>query len=257
MAPVSSLTYRLCHLGGRFTFLCTMNLRLLRAPPPIDGPYVLAVTHLSHVEPFLVSTVHRRPIDWVARSEFYAHRPLAFMLRKLNAIKVNRRGVPVRMVRTAMDRLAAGRVVGIFPEGGVSRGDASVCVGGPIKYGGCLIACRANVPIVPCVVVGSHELNRVGPWLPFTRAHVWMAFGDPIVPPADAGPTVVARRATYRALGDRLKSAFVDLYSEVCRTYGLTGRAGETFAEAGTASAGYADDPARRPTVPAAAARTS
>src|SRR5205814_2261853 len=97
-------------------------------------------------------------IDYVARMEFYRNFFGAWLFRALGAIKVNRQGVPVSTIRTALKRLRQGRIVGIFPEGGVSRGQASVVNGGPIKYGACLLACRARLPVVPVVVLGAHDL---------------------------------------------------------------------------------------------------
>jgi 1-acyl-sn-glycerol-3-phosphate acyltransferase len=235
----SSLVYRLCRLGGRAVFFCTMNIRVVRRDlARRRGPYVLAVTHLSHLEPFIVGAVVPRPIDFVARKEFYDYRVMDWSLRALRAIKVDRQGIPVSTLRTALDRLRQGRVVGIFPEGGVSRGAASACAGGPIRLGACLLACRANVPIVPVVVVGAHALTKVGPWLPARRGHLWLAFGDPIAPPADPGDTVAERRVAYRQLGERVRGAFQSLFQEICGTYGLSADAelGLTYAEADTAS---------------------
>jgi 1-acyl-sn-glycerol-3-phosphate acyltransferase len=237
----SSIAYRLCRLGGRAVFFCTMNIRVIRRDlARRRGPYVLAITHLSHVEPFIVGSIVPRPIDFIARKEFYAYRAMAWPLAALRAIKVDRRGVPVRTIRTALDRLRAGRVVGIFPEGGVTRGAASACAGGPIRLGACLLACRANVPIVPVVVVGTHALTKIGPWLPARRGHLWLAFGEPIAPEANLGGTITERRMAYRSMGERLRGAFQGLYQEICATYGLSvaGEVGLTYAEADTASGG-------------------
>src|SRR5579862_8478914 len=104
--------YRLCRLGGRFVFLCTMRLQFIRpemAHRP--GPYLLACTHLSHLEPFLLSVPVSRPIDWVTRTEFFKCRPIAWLLRAINAIEVRRFGVPVSAVRKSIRRLQSGRVV--------------------------------------------------------------------------------------------------------------------------------------------------
>jgi 1-acyl-sn-glycerol-3-phosphate acyltransferase len=137
VSRLSPLLYRLGWYGCRFWFFCTMNLRVLR-PHLADRPgaYVLACSHLSHLEPFVVGTHMRRKIDFMSRAEFYKHRPLAWGLNALDAFKVIRQGVPVSAIRTALDRLARGRIVGIFPEGGVSRGRSSVCLGGPVKARG-------------------------------------------------------------------------------------------------------------------------
>lgn len=223
--------------------MCTMNARILHGERvQRRTPFVLAVSHLSHVEPFLVAAVVRRPIDFIARIEFYRYRVLAWMLRRLNAIKVNRTGVAANTIRTAISRLANGRIVGIFPEGGVTRGEASVCLGGPIKLGVAMIANNANVPVIPSVVLGTHELNRVAPWLPFKHAHIWMVFGEPIAPVASDG-TRAGRRAARAELGGRISAAMQALYRELCQTYDLKDMAGETYAEAATAS----DDEPREP----------
>jgi len=243
---LSPYFYRLGQLAGRFTFFCTMNLHMIRHRiVEREGPFVLAVSHMGHLEPCLVGTVVRRPIDYISRIEFYRYRISAWILHKLNAIKVNRQGVAANTIRTALDRLRQGRIVGIFPEGGVCRGAASVCLGGPIKLGATLIANRAGVPIIPCVLVGTPQLSRVQPWLPYKRAYVWIAFGEPI-PPQDLGSTRQSRKAACAAMGQALQSSMMSLYQELCDTYGLCDMAGETFAEKATAS-----DPFRRPAVPA------
>jgi 1-acyl-sn-glycerol-3-phosphate acyltransferase len=180
------------------------------------GGYILACTHISHLEPFIVSAiVRRRQIDWMARIEFYRWRVFGWFLDRFDAFPVNRFGVPVSAVRTAIARARAGRVVGIFPEGGVVMGAESACRGGVIKRGACLVSMRAGVPIVPCVLLGTHELTKVEPWLPFRRAKLWIAFGDPIQPVRDA-PTHKAGRA---AMAQQLSDAFRSLYRELCTRY--------------------------------------
>ncbi|HEX8916651.1 MAG TPA: lysophospholipid acyltransferase family protein [Humisphaera sp.] len=224
---------------GRFAFFCTLNVRVLRRDVVRrDGAFVLAVSHLGHVEPLVLGALLDRPVDWVARAEFYRSRVLGFLFDRLGCIKVRRDGVPVRTVRTALERLRGGRVVGIFPEGGVARGRASVCAGGPVRLGACLIAARAGVPLVPCVVLGTPALTKVGPWLPAKRGHVWLAFGEPIVPPAEIGRTVADRRRTYRRMGEQYRDAMAGLYRELMATYDLPGdQIGQTYAEPLTAAA--------------------
>src|SRR3954468_18861925 len=83
------------------------------------GPFIIAATHIGHVEPAIVSCLVDRRIDWITRLEFYGHPLAAWGLRRLETICVKRDGVPVSTIRTAIDRLRRGRLVGIFPEGGV------------------------------------------------------------------------------------------------------------------------------------------
>jgi 1-acyl-sn-glycerol-3-phosphate acyltransferase len=183
-----------------------------------EGGYVLAVTHLSHVEPGVLTALVRRKIDWMARVEFYQYRLGAWALYAMDCFPVNRFGVPVRAIRTAIERGRSGRVVGIFPEGGVARGKDSACRGGAIKQGACLVAMRADVPIVPCVVLGTHTLTGFYAWLPFRRAKVWVSFGQPIGPPRNARTHKEGRAIMAR----ELSSAFCRLYQELLTRYQLT-----------------------------------
>lgn len=214
------LNYKIGHVFGRFVFFCTMNARVVRREA-VDQPggFVLACTHLSHVDPACVSVVANRRIDWMSRLEFYQYRLGAAFMWAIGAFPVDRFGVPVSSIRTAIARASQGRIVGIFPEGRVSRGGDSICRGGPFRKGACVVALRAGVPIVPCVTLGTHKLNTVGPWLPFRRAHIWMIFGRPIQPPQG-----LARRAARDALARELQREFVSLYKELRDTHGIDDR---------------------------------
>ena len=183
--------YRVGQLLGRFVFFQTMNVEQVR-PEAAEraGGYVLAPTHLSHLEPFCLGILIRRKVDWMARLEFFRRKWAAGLLYAVDSFPVNRFGIPVRCIRTAIARARAGRIVGIFPEGGVAVGQQSVCRGGPMKKGACVVACRANVPILPCVVLGTYRLNEVRPWLPFRNARIWAIYGRPIYP----NPNAATRR---------------------------------------------------------------
>jgi 1-acyl-sn-glycerol-3-phosphate acyltransferase len=211
-----SLLYRAGRRIGRFIFFCTMRTAVENPQVPArDGPFVLAITHLSHLEPFCSSTLSRRQIDWVTRKEFFHPPPVAWLLKMINAIRVDRQGVPVSTIRTAVNRLRKGRVVGIFPEGGVRTGREAAIRGGPIRKGCCSIAIRANAPVIPCVMLGTHKLNALGPWLPFRRGQIWVAYGEPIYPAAGVKSTRLAREQ----LAQQIAGAFRQLYTRLCERY--------------------------------------
>lgn len=208
--------YRLCQLGGRFVFCCTMRVRLIR-PEAMNrrGPYVIACTHLSHLEPFLLAVLAPGPIDWVTRTEFFKYRPVAWLLRILNAIEVRRFGVPVSAIRASIRSLETGRIVGICPEGGVVKGADSCIRGGKIKQGACLISYRTGAPILPCVILGADKLNCVPPWLPFRRAKLWVAFAQrPIEPRRD-----LDRREARKIMAEELGREYVRLFRELLQNF--------------------------------------
>jgi 1-acyl-sn-glycerol-3-phosphate acyltransferase len=203
---------------GRAIFALTLRLHLIRPELPElqPGGYVLALTHLGNLDPFCSSVLIRRPIRWMTRREFFRFRPIAWMLRQLGAFSVHRQGIPVSAIRRAIELAKDGQVVGICPEGGRKSGTEAAFRGGTIKKGVCSVAIRSGVPVVPCVMLGAQELNRVMPWLPTKSGDLWVAYGEPLHPPAGK-----STRATREAFCDQLTGAYMRLYQELCARFGV------------------------------------
>jgi 1-acyl-sn-glycerol-3-phosphate acyltransferase len=212
-----NVLYQSCRLATRFIGLCTQRVGQIRAQvPDRDGGYVLAMSHLSHLEPVCVSTLLSREVDWMTRREFYHGPFVSWVLDQLNCFQVNRQGIPVSSIRCAIGRVRAGRVVGIFPEGGVVQGKESVVRGGPVRKGVCSVAIHSGAPIIPCVMLGTHRLLKVWPWLPFKWGKIWVAYGEPICPPA-----MPSTREKREELAEELRAAFQRLYGELRERYGI------------------------------------
>jgi 1-acyl-sn-glycerol-3-phosphate acyltransferase len=195
---------------AQVVFALTMRVRqrgLERTKLP-EG-CVLACSHVSHLDPVCLSVKLRRKIYWMARKEFYANRWSAGLMRAMEAFPVNRQGVPVSAIKTAIRRVREGKMVGIFPEGEVTTGAESVLRGGAIKLGVCLVAQRANCPVLPCVVLGSDKLSAVEPWLPALRGRLWILYGDPIRPTEG-----LPKREQRQRMAEELTAAFEALYAE-------------------------------------------
>jgi 1-acyl-sn-glycerol-3-phosphate acyltransferase len=210
--------YRLNWLHGRWIWFASLRVEIIR--PELanrQGAYLLATTHLSHLEPFLASIALRRKVDWMTRIEFYKYRIFAILLDWNDAFAVRRFGVPVSAIRTAIARLRQGRVIGICPEGGVAVGPLSACRGGALKRGAALLAQRTGAPIVPCVMVGTNTLNAVKPWIPFKRGRLWMSFGEPIYPDMSAPDRKIERQR----LTEALRQAYQSMYRELCDRHGI------------------------------------
>jgi 1-acyl-sn-glycerol-3-phosphate acyltransferase len=188
---------------------CIRELVIGAERAQMKGPFILAVSHLSHLEPVFVGAVVRRHVRWMARVEHYRHPIGSALLNLCGSFSVDRFGNSGPAIRTAVRLLNAGEVVGIFPEGGVSTGPASALRGGSIKGGACTISIATGAPVVPVVVLGTHALNCVGPWLPAKRGRVWMAFGESISP---RRRTNQSRRQLRREMALRIQSAFVETF---------------------------------------------
>jgi len=206
---MGAMLYRCCRASGRFIKWQTMREVVLHADRANrEGGFILACTHLSHLEPFIVSVAVERHVRWMARIEFYQSRWRAAALRQGGAFPVDRFGPSLSSVRTAIRLVRSGEIVGIFPEGGVTRGRNSVLRGAPFKQGVCTIAVETRLPVLPVVVLGTDRLNSIGPWLPFRRGRLWTAFGNDVLPPERSG----SRRADRENMAVRLGEEFVRTY---------------------------------------------
>ena len=138
------------------------------------GAWVLASNHISHFDPLLLTATLRRQIDWMAMADLFAGRLLGAWLRASDCFPVVRFKPDRAALRAAIVRLEAGRVVGMFPEGGLRDGAASVLGGAPLLRGIRAVAQTARAPLVPCVILGSDRLYRAANWWPLRRVPVWI-----------------------------------------------------------------------------------
>src|SRR5947199_5616594 len=182
-----------------------------------EGGFLLASNHISHFDPLIISSVVRRKIDWMAMAEFFPMPIVGPFLRAVDAFPAERDHADRKTIRTAIERLRKGRIVGVFPEGGIRDGANSLLGGAPLRPGASTLAHIAGVPILPCVIVGSDRLYSKKSWLPLRRSPVWIAFGHPI----PHFPNL--EKSAARACIDReLAAAFKILFAELREEFSLT-----------------------------------
>ncbi len=178
---------------------------------PATGPVILASNHISHFDPPFLSAYSPRPVDWLAMSELYATGWGNKYFLSVNAIPI-RRGAPDRAaLREAVARLQDGRVVGIFPEGGIRDGGASVLAGTPPQRGLSMLARLSRAPVLPCAILGSDRLYNIKNWKPWKRVPIWICLGD-LIPPG----------LEEEAFSQRLAASFMRLRDELLSKHGAT-----------------------------------
>lgn len=189
----------------------------LEHAPRAGSACILAVAHLSHYDPVVVSALLRRKVDWIARDEFYRTPTARWWVEHCDCIRIDRYGFALPGIRESLGRLAADRLVGIFPDGEVMSGERSVLNGAPLKAGAAVLARRAGVPIVPCVVLGCNQFKRFLPWLPTKSGRLWFGLGPAITVP-DGAP---AGRATRTAVSAELGEAMRSIYHEMRQRFDI------------------------------------
>ena len=174
------------------------------------GGLLLASNHISHFDPFIISGVVRRKIDWMTMAEFFPIPILGQWLRAVDAFPADRDRANRATIRNTIERLRDGRIVGIFPEGGIRDGKNSILEGAAIRSGVPVIADIADVAVLPCVILGSDRLYNKKRWLPFHRTPIWIAFGDVIAHRRDL-PKADRRARIEQEFTDALNKLYLEL----------------------------------------------
>jgi glycerol-3-phosphate dehydrogenase (NAD(P)+) len=131
-------------------------VRIGREHIPARGPVIIAANHRSFLDPFVIGTMARRPLYYVAKQELFRNRLQAWILNALGAFPVRRGAGDEDMVSTAKAILARGDIVLIFPEGTRTRPGS---LGKP-KRGVGRLALETGAPVVPVAVIGTEDVRR-------------------------------------------------------------------------------------------------
>ncbi len=166
--------------------------RIGREHIPRSGPVIIAANHRSFLDPFVLGTLVRRPVYFVAKSELFRHPLIAWWLNCLGAFPVDRGQGDRDAMDTARRILERGDCVVIFPEGTRTRPGA---LGAPRRGFGRL-ALQTGAPVVPVAVIGTEDVRKG--WRIRSR-HVRIRCGPPLTfgPVSEPSPQL-ARAVTER-----------------------------------------------------------
>jgi 1-acyl-sn-glycerol-3-phosphate acyltransferase len=123
---------------------------------PRSGPLIVAANHRSFLDPFVIGTMARRPMYYLAKKELFNRRWQAWVLSLLGAFPVDRGASDEESMETARAILARGGIVLIFPEGTRIRPGS---LGRPHRGVGRL-ALQTGAPVVPVAVIGTEDVRR-------------------------------------------------------------------------------------------------
>jgi 1-acyl-sn-glycerol-3-phosphate acyltransferase len=190
------------------SLLYRLRVRGVRQVPD-EGAALVVCNHVSFVDALLISASVRRPIRFVMYYKIFNIPVMSWVFRTAKAIPIaGAKEDPALMEKAFAEidaALAAGELVGIFPEGQITRdGDIN-----PFRSGVERILAARPVPVVPMALRGmwgslfsrrDSALRRMRLPRRF-RAHIELAI-DPALPP---------EQATAAALQDRVQALRGDL----------------------------------------------
>ncbi|MCA9063266.1 MAG: 1-acyl-sn-glycerol-3-phosphate acyltransferase [Planctomycetaceae bacterium] len=133
------------------------------------------VNHQSFLDPLFAAVFLTRPVSYLARDSLFRVPVLGAILRSTNVIPISREAVRSGSIRTAIENLEQGFLVGIFPEGTRSSGDAP----GRFRPGFLALIRRSNTPVYPVGIAGADRILPKGSWFIRPR-RVEIVYGAPL-----------------------------------------------------------------------------
>ncbi|WP_405682591.1 lysophospholipid acyltransferase family protein [Streptomyces sp. NBC_01238] len=178
---------------------------------PEHGAAIVAGNHLSFSDHFLMPAILKRRITFLAKAEYFTGpgvkgRLTAAFFHSIGQIPVDGSGKDAGQaaIREGLGVLGRGELLGIYPEGTRSH-DGRLYKG---KVGVAVMAIRAQVPVVPCAMVGTFEIQPPGQVVPRIK-RVTIRFGEPLDFSRYAG--LENQKAAIRAVTDEIMYAILTL----------------------------------------------
>lgn len=141
---------------------------------PLDGPLIVAANHFSYIDPIVLQSVFPRRIYFMMTEVYFEGRGKWFF-KLLRCICVKEEGSNISALREGIEALKSNSVIGIFPEGGVSK-EGCLQEGNP---GVGFLAMRSGAPIIPAFISGTYEALPKGAKIP-KISKIKVTFGKPM-----------------------------------------------------------------------------
>jgi len=192
---------------------------------PKRGAAVIASNHLSFVDSIFLPLKVRRPITFLAKSDYFTGKGLKGMLirwffKATGQLSIDRSGGKSSedALNTGLGVLERELLLGIYPEGTRSP-DAKLYRG---RTGIARMVLEAQVPVIPVAMIDTEKVMPLGSKYPKIR-RVGMRVGEPMDFSRFAG--MESERAVLRAVTDQIvyqikmlsNQPYVDVYASTVR----------------------------------------
>jgi 1-acyl-sn-glycerol-3-phosphate acyltransferase len=115
---------------------------------PATGPVILAANHYDNLDAYLLLHLVPRHVHFAARPDAFGTGILCAMWRRLGAFPADAWGI-----RYGLKLLAEDSVVGVFPQGTISRDLVTQCGATGV------LALHSGAPVVPIAIRGTEDVH--------------------------------------------------------------------------------------------------
>lgn len=179
---------------------------------PATGPVVVASNHIGLADGPLMVIFGPRPVHALTKREAFTGKT-GVLLEAAGQIRLDRFAADPAAIRTCVQVLEGGGVVGVFPEGRRGAGDL-----GRFHRGAGYLALVTGATVVPLTVLGTREPGGSAEAWPERGAVIDLVYGRPFTVDAVPWPRT---QAHVREVSLELRA---HMQGELARALELTGR---------------------------------
>lgn len=140
---------------------------------PSEGPVVLCSNHIGQMDMFFIGYRLKRLVHYMAKHELFKIPVIGFIIKNLGAFPVRRGTGDVKAIKTSLNLLKNGNIVGIYPEGTRVKEGTTV----DIKPGAAMLVQKTGALVMPVAIKGKYRI--------FSKVKV--VFGEPFSLNMDSG----------------------------------------------------------------------
>jgi 1-acyl-sn-glycerol-3-phosphate acyltransferase len=164
MKTKDPIFYKIIRSIGKVFFIVLYRPKIVgKNNIPKKGRVVLAGNHTNNMDCAILMCSTKRCIHFLAKEELFKGL-FGWFFKSMGLIPVKRKTHDGKALPVAITYLENEKVIGIFPEGTINRGDGVIL---PFKIGAVKMSHDANSKIVPFVIKGKYRIFRKGPTITF------------------------------------------------------------------------------------------
>lgn len=147
-------------IDGLNRLYCRLFHRLQGQPIelPTEGAAIVVANHISGLDPLLLVAASPRRLRFLVAAEEYHRFGLTWLFRLAGCIPVDRQGRPEQAFKAALQVLAEGEVVALFPQGRIQHPDETM---DRLKTGAVRLAYLSGAPVIPLHIQGVRAAGSV------------------------------------------------------------------------------------------------
>lgn len=149
---------------------------------PLEGPAILASNHNAVWDSIFLPALIDREVVFMGKADYFSGKgakgwATKNFMKAVGTIPVDRTGGKASQaaLQAGLDRLAAGELFGIYPEGTRSP-DGRLYRG---KTGVARLALESGAPVLPVAMIGTHAAQPIGQKVP-SRTNIGVVIGQPL-----------------------------------------------------------------------------